>query len=372
MRKVEGDEAAAAMDTGLNNHGAPSFYHTFRREDIGDPNADSDVPTSQFFSEGNGGEFRKSYHGYPKGMAQFIESPTTFHIQPMQIDTKNRHYNGSDFKADLLPAASEAPPGAPYSGLLECPCTDRIEKTIEVQYTTQSQGACATAVTNATECFIAASKVQSGGVAANSTVSSTVLPGDCSLIKYQNGTTIAYFNEEKSKSACGGGQVTQSVGLIAVVGFHRLLHGARRLQRLGLRHAGLQHPRRPRHPHPLRSKQQLVRHRLRQSQLCHGRQALHPSCGWEVSGLQTTLLRFSRGNIEERKLGDHDPGTKLATSLRVTSNTVADGVRTMVVTRPLQGKTSDHYTFSTSIPTIPLLVACGNGSAYAYHGPKQR
>ena len=37
-----------------------------RREDIGDPNADSDVPTSQFFSEGNGGEFRKSFHGYPK------------------------------------------------------------------------------------------------------------------------------------------------------------------------------------------------------------------------------------------------------------------------------------------------------------------
>ena len=24
------------------------------------------VPTSQFFSEGNGGEYRKSFHGYPK------------------------------------------------------------------------------------------------------------------------------------------------------------------------------------------------------------------------------------------------------------------------------------------------------------------
>ena len=31
-------------------------------------------------------------------MAQLIDSPTTFHIQPMQIDTKNRHYNGSDFR----------------------------------------------------------------------------------------------------------------------------------------------------------------------------------------------------------------------------------------------------------------------------------
>merc|ERR1719507_1359051 len=126
MRKVEGEEAVAAMASGLNNHGAPAFFHTFRREDIGDPNADSDVPTSQFFSEGNGGEFRKSFHGYPKGFAQFIESPTTFHIQPMQIDTKNRHYNGSDFRADLLPKASAAPADAAYSGLLECPCTDRI------------------------------------------------------------------------------------------------------------------------------------------------------------------------------------------------------------------------------------------------------
>ena len=79
-------------------------------------------------------------------MAQLIDSPTTFHIQPMQIDTKNRHYNGSD-------------QNAPYSGLLECPCTDRIVKKVDVEYATQSQGSCAATVGNATECFVAASKV---------------------------------------------------------------------------------------------------------------------------------------------------------------------------------------------------------------------
>ena len=79
-----------------------------------DPKPQSHVPTSQFFSEGNGGEFRKSFHGYPAGMAQLIDSPTTFHIQPMQIDTKNRHYNGTDFKADILPKSSAAPPNASY------------------------------------------------------------------------------------------------------------------------------------------------------------------------------------------------------------------------------------------------------------------
>ena len=52
------------------------------------------------------------YINFPKGFAQLVESPTTFHIQPMQIDTKNRHYNGTDFKPDLMPKASLAPPDA--------------------------------------------------------------------------------------------------------------------------------------------------------------------------------------------------------------------------------------------------------------------
>merc|ERR1719500_186410 len=159
MRKVEGEEALAAMDRGMNNHGAPAFFHTFRREDVGDPNGDSEVPTSQFFSEGNGGEFRKSFHGYPKGFAQFIESPTTFHIQPMQIDTKNRHYNGSGFRPDLLPKASAAPADAAYSGLLECPCTDRIVKRIDHVYNTQTSGTCDKAISNETLCFEAAASV---------------------------------------------------------------------------------------------------------------------------------------------------------------------------------------------------------------------
>ena len=73
---------------------------------------------------------RKSFHGYPPGMAQLVDSPTTFNIQPMQIDTKNRFYNGTDFKPSILPKSSTAPPDARYSGLLECPCTTRIHKEI--------------------------------------------------------------------------------------------------------------------------------------------------------------------------------------------------------------------------------------------------
>ena len=45
---------------------------------------------SALLHEGNGGEFRMSYHGFPKGYAQFVDSPTTFVMSPMQIDTWNR------------------------------------------------------------------------------------------------------------------------------------------------------------------------------------------------------------------------------------------------------------------------------------------
>ena len=62
----------------------------------------------------------------------------------MQIDTKNRHYNGSDFRPDLLPEASAAPENAAYSGLLECPCTDRIVKKMEHTFSTQTNGQCDT------------------------------------------------------------------------------------------------------------------------------------------------------------------------------------------------------------------------------------
>ena len=33
------------------------------------------IQNQWFISEGNGGESRKSFHGYPQGFAQLIESP---------------------------------------------------------------------------------------------------------------------------------------------------------------------------------------------------------------------------------------------------------------------------------------------------------
>lgn len=99
---------------------------------------DHDFPTSIVFQENPGGEFRKSYHGYPQGYAQLIHSPTFFRVNPMQIDTHNRAFspsatNASGFKPWFLPKVvqGEWDPSSGLSPLIECPCTDRITKGVD-------------------------------------------------------------------------------------------------------------------------------------------------------------------------------------------------------------------------------------------------
>ena len=65
-------------------HGAPTKWIAVDKPSAA-LRADPNVPTSQMFSEGNGGESRKSFHGYPAGYAQLIESPEEWHITPMQV-----------------------------------------------------------------------------------------------------------------------------------------------------------------------------------------------------------------------------------------------------------------------------------------------
>ena len=110
-----------------------------------DPEPDSPIPTATIFSEGNGGEFRKSFHGYGAPYAQLIDSPVSWSMMPMQIDTKNREAGkmekpGDPFEPGIYPQTAHrgngipAPrtgPDAVYSGLLECPCTDRITTTVD-------------------------------------------------------------------------------------------------------------------------------------------------------------------------------------------------------------------------------------------------
>jgi hypothetical protein len=101
------------------------------REHTPSPNG---IPTRAMFSDGNGGEYRKSFHAYPPPFAQLVHSPDSFAGAPMQIDTWNRdkmNITGSKFVPGPYPKHSLAPvtgPDAHYSGIFECPLTSRIQK----------------------------------------------------------------------------------------------------------------------------------------------------------------------------------------------------------------------------------------------------
>lgn len=77
------------------------------------------------------------------------------------------------------------------------------------------------------------------------------------------------------------------------------------------------------------------------------------------------------GKVVERKLGSHDgkqpAGTVLRSSVTVVSNTVTNGLRTVVLTRPLQGLTSEHYSFHPQNLEIDFINAVGSSPTFAFH-----
>jgi hypothetical protein len=75
---------------GSGAHGMKTMMATVDKEDQSGRLFADVAQTKWFISEGNGGESRKSFHGYPEGFAQLIESPQNWHITPMQVDSKGR------------------------------------------------------------------------------------------------------------------------------------------------------------------------------------------------------------------------------------------------------------------------------------------
>jgi len=97
-----------------------------------------DLPTHAHLAAGNGGEYRKSYHGFASSAAYVIDSPQSLTVVAMQIDTWHRDkmsLTGSKFVPGPQPRQSGAKPRRGeemlYSGLLECPLTTRVTKHIK-------------------------------------------------------------------------------------------------------------------------------------------------------------------------------------------------------------------------------------------------
>jgi hypothetical protein len=87
-----------------------------------------------------------------------------------------------------------------------------------------------------------------------------------------------------------------------------------------------------------------------------------------MSDRPSAVVVDGEGKVAEHKLGNHDPGSVLKPSIAVVSSAVSSaGVRTVVMTRPVVGKTPDHYTFPTTAGSVPVITAIGSTPQLSYH-----
>jgi hypothetical protein len=332
--------------------------------------SEAGLPTSLWCGYSNGGEFRKSYHGLPPPFVQVIESPHAFSMTPMQIDTWHRdkmNLTGSPFVPGPVPmkrevgdwpagsdGASRWPAGnlAPlegaglYAGILECPLTTRIKKTLtgggwNDSFTANIIGnkpgpSCPKPLDTAESCFAAAKKI---GISADTHVTtsqgrSAVLPSGCS-VHVQGAAAQVFFNTNTSSAgSCGAGVDTI---------------------------AGAQ--------------ESLVTLGLAVSSMDGATITMSgPSGNWFGVGVGTHVMPGAyaivvdgSGQVSEHLLGHHTAGTVLATSIKVLNSTVADGKRTVVVRRPLRGLTKQHQSFSPTQLSIDFITALGSTPKFGYH-----
>lgn len=326
------------QDYGTYNHGAKRLWKVI-------PVNTSDIPNSQFFSEANGGESRGSFHGYPRNMAQLIYSPRIFRIQPMQIDTRNRdpkYINDSVFHAGILPNISAAPEGASYSGLLECPCTTRINKTIVHNYNSLTTGSCQKVITNNGTCYEQAVKI--GGIPINNftkIIHSKYYPLGCSIIQNNDSVTSdVILNTYDSRIKCGGN---------ASIFIGHMINDP--ITNISLRLN-------------LNKSSNLVTITMT------GPADIWFGIGFNAKSmgdLPYTIIVNGSGDVFEDKLGNHDPGQVLKPSIKVIENNISNNIRTVVISREIQGLNSNYYTFNINESTIPIITASGFSYNYAYH-----
>ena len=225
-----------------------------------------------------------------------------------------------------------------YSGLLECPCTDRITKKFDPTFATQHAGNCSVPAASAEECYLAAASL--GLVGSNHSGSSTALPTGCTTTT-SNGKTSIFFNTAAASTVpCGGGKPVKMTGSASsMVQISLELDAATSTATINI---------------------------------------TGPATVWYGVGFDATkmgdlpysLVVDGAGKVSEHKLADHSGGTVLSASIKLVSNTVSNGKRTVVLTRPLAGATAQHYTFDPSQTEMKFIDAVGKGVAFAYHSSK--
>mmetsp|Transcript_75614 Transcript_75614/g.105008 ORF Transcript_75614/g.105008 Transcript_75614/m.105008 type:complete len:440 (-) Transcript_75614:72-1391(-) len=95
-----------------------------------------------------------------------------------------------------------------------------------------------------------------------------------------------------------------------------------------------------------------------------------PSVGVSMIGTNWTVVVLGDGTVMERKLGNHEAGTELPLTVNVTSNTVIDGTRTVVMTRTIAGASTDDFFFDPNANQLTFINAVGSGPYLMEHKMK--
>ena len=305
------------------------------------------APASLALGGGNGGEYRKTFHGHAPGFAEIIESPNEIQITPMQIDTWNRDKMNLTAYSPFVPGPQPrnslaVHKDALYSGLLECPLTTRITKDIDSGYDVLGSGSCPDHIQTAAECFAAVKKAL--GALANRTketiVDEPATPRGCSVATSNGSSSLdVVFNTATGATApCGANAVAHAGRKVSLVQVAVSLDVQANVATITM---------------------------------------TGPSSVWFGVGFGQSVMKDSwvvivdgQGKVTERKLGDHVVGSLLAPSVTVVSSKTLGGNRTVVLSRPLKGKTPAHFTFTSETAQLPFINAIGSSGTLGYHKSK--
>ena len=353
----------AAQPGDTSAHGAPTKWIAEDRPSAA-LRSDPDAPTSLLFSEGNGGESRKSFHGYPNKYAQLLESPTSWHLTPMQIDTRRRDCGVTrddvdkcvDFEPWMEPKQARygrKVEKANYSGILECPCNSRFGGDTIFYPTAQTKRvfhrwhlACgpmpASQGSNARRAGGGARRGRGAGAPAQRLAARPpARPAAPSSLP----RTARSLRRSTARVACPSGGVRSGVATSKVnVTFNLTLDAGPAGGLATITLSG---------PAARGSRWGSVRPRWR----------------WLRTRSSRTQRRLEQqigtcGSEAEHCMGDRLP----TQSLTMLSNTVTDGVRTLVLTRPFRGASPKHFTFDIGkLARLDCISAVGYDQTFAYH-----
>lgn len=93
------------------------------------------------------------------------------------------------------------------------------------------------------------------------------------------------------------------------------------------------------------------------------------SVGFGASSMNGTycIVIDGNGNVTERRLGNHNGGSQLMSSISMSNTSVTSGVRTTLIKRLLTGTTTNHFTFPGNGDPVSVIWAYGGGPNFGSH-----